>query len=328
MSRMVSLMDSARTLLETPDFFSTAALFDSVAPDSIEHYLRECEVLQVARNEVLLTPETSNANLYVLIDGGLEVRLDSLDRAPLTRLVPGECAGEMSMIEGRTPSAYVVASVDSTVLVISHEVLWAMVGASHAIARNLLVILSGRLRTDNAIIADSAVIIRHFQKKSFTDALTGLNNRRWMEDFFTREIARSQLGGLSAVLAVVDIDYFSEFNNQFGHLVGDLALGAVAEVLIGHFRADDMVARYGGDEFVVLLPGIDIVEARSVAERVRAALVSASNKLATTVKDCSGVTVSIGMAAMTADDTLESLIMKADKALYRAKEKGRDQISN
>ncbi len=325
---MVTLMDSAKALTDNTKFFSSSALFDSVAPDSIEHYLRECEVLRVARNEVLLKPETANASLYVLINGGLEVRLDSLERAPLTRLVPGECAGEMSMIERRTPSAYVVASVDSDVLVISHELLWAMVGASHAIARNLLVILSGRVRTDNAIIADSAVIIRHFQKKSFTDALTGLNNRRWMEDFFTREIARSQLNKQSTVMAVVDIDHFSEFNNQFGHLVGDLALGAVAEVLVGHFRTDDLIARYGGDEFVVLLPGIDLAEARSIAERVRSALVSASKTLATTVTDCTGITVSIGMAAMGGEDTLESLIMRADKALYRAKEKGRDQISN
>lgn len=321
-------MNSARTLLDNAQFFSTAALFDSVAPDSIEHYLRECEVLSVAGGEVLLKPETANSNLYVLVKGGLEVRLESLERAPLIRLAPGECAGEMSMIQRRTPSAYVVASVDSDVLVISHELLWAMVGASHAIARNLLVILSGRLRSDNDIISDSAVIIRHFQKKSFTDALTGLNNRRWMEDFFTREIARSQLNKQPAVLAVVDIDHFSQFNNRFGHLVGDLALGAVAEVLIGHFRADDLIARYGGDEFVVLLPGIDFAEARSIAERVRLALVNASMKLATTVTDCTGITVSIGMAAMDGEDTLESLIMNADKALYRAKEKGRDQISN
>ena len=325
---MVTLMDSAQAQLIDPDFFSTAALFESVAPDSIEHYLKECEVLQVKQGQVLLTPESPNSNLYVLIRGGLEVRLDSLERAPLTRLVAGECAGEMSMIERRTPSAYVVASVDSDVLVISHDLLWAMVGASHAIARNLLVILSGRLRTDNSIIADSAVIIRHFQKKSFTDALTGLNNRRWMEDFFTREIARAQLNQQSAVLAVVDIDHFSAFNNRFGHLIGDLALGAVAEVLIGHFRTDDLIARYGGDEFVVLLPHIDVDAARTIAERVREALVKASQKLATTVADCTGITVSVGLAQMSGGDTLESLMMKADKALYRAKEKGRDQITD
>ncbi len=325
---MVTLIDSAQALVDNKEFFATSALFDSVAPDSIDHYLRECEVMAFEKAEILLTPETANSKLYVLISGGLEVRLDSLERAPLTRLAPGECVGEMSMIESRTPSAYVVASIDSEVLVISHELLWAMVGASHAIARNLLVILSGRLRTDNAIIADSAVIIRHFQKKSFTDALTGLNNRRWMEDFFTREIARSQLNGDAAVLAVVDIDHFSAFNNEFGHLVGDMALGAVAEVLMAQFRTDDLIARYGGDEFVVLLPAIELAGAQAIAERVRAGLIGASKKLATAVTDCSGVTVSIGMSAMNKDDTLESLMTKADRALYRAKAKGRDQISD
>ncbi len=324
---MVTLMDSAQ-LLENKEFFKNSALFDSVAAESIDHYLRECDVMAIEKGEVLLTPETANSRLYVLISGGLEVRLDSLERAPLTRLAPGECVGEMSMIESRTPSAYVIASIDSQVLVISHELLWAMVGASHAIARNLLVILSGRLRSDNAIIADSAVIIRHFQKKSFTDALTGLNNRRWMEDFFTREIARSQLNLHDTVLAVVDIDNFSAFNNKFGHLVGDMALGAVAEVLMARFRTDDLIARYGGDEFVVLLPSIGLDKAREIVDNVRAGMVDASQKLATAVADCPGVSVSIGIATMTQDDTLESLMTKADRALYRAKEKGRDQISD
>lgn len=324
---MVTATSSTPSLLSQSRVFEHAALFDSVLPESIEHYLEECEVQQFEPGEVLLTPEQPNKHLYVLMSGSLEVRLDSLKRAPLTRLKPGECAGEMSVIEGRSPSAYVVASIRSEVLSISHEVLWAMVGASHAIARNLLVILSGRLRSDNAIIADSAVIIRHFQKKSFTDALTGLNNRRWMEEYFTREIARSQLKQQPAVLAVVDIDHFSTFNNEFGHLVGDMALGAVAEALMQHFRSNDLVARYGGDEFVALLPGIDVSEALAIAERVRTGLVKASKRLVTAVPDCREMTVSMGLASMTPEDTLQSLIDKADKALYRAKEKGRDQIA-
>ncbi|MEM7082529.1 MAG: GGDEF domain-containing protein [Pseudomonadota bacterium] len=326
--RMVSPMKLSTLHSLNSTFFSDAALFDAVTPDSVAHYLNGCEIQSVPAGEVLLTPDAANNRLFVLINGSLEVRLDSLERAPLTRLAPGECAGEMSMIEGRTPSAYVVAAEASHVLVISHDILWAMVGASHAIARNLLVILSGRLRSDNAIIADSAVIIRHFQKKSFTDALTGLNNRRWMEDFFTRELARAQINGQPAAFAVVDIDHFSAFNNQYGHLVGDLALGAVAESLIDHFRSDDLIARYGGDEFVVLLPGVSIDEARDIASRVRAGLHQASKKLATTVNNCPGVSVSIGLASLDDDDTLESLMAKADRALYRAKEKGRDQVSD
>ncbi|MFK8028687.1 MAG: GGDEF domain-containing protein [Gammaproteobacteria bacterium] len=325
---MVTLMESARALLDSTGVFTTARLFESVAPDSIEPYLQQCEVLEIDAGEVLLTPKSTNLNLYILTSGGLEVRLDSLDQGPLTRISPGECVGEMSMIEGCSPSAFVVASVPSQVLAISRELLWAMVGASHAIARNLLVILSGRLRTDNAIIADSAVIIRHFQKKSFTDALTGLNNRRWMEDYFTRELARCQTERQSAVMALVDIDHFSVFNNQFGHLVGDMALGAVAEVLTARFRTGDMVARHGGDEFAILLPNIDLDGARSIVERVRAGLVKASDRLATSVPDCVGITVSVGIAVISSGDSLETLMSRADKALYRAKEKGRNKISD
>lgn len=319
---------STDELIDDEQFFSQSPLFASVDPHSIAHYLRECSLLHIASGDALLTPQMENAFLYVLAAGRMEVRLDTPDRAPLITLKRGECVGEMSMIEQSNPSAYVIAAEDSAVLAISHDVLWAMVGASHAIARNLLVILSGRLRTDNEIIADSAVIIKHFQKKSFTDALTGLNNRRWMEDFFTREIARVQMNERLAVLAVIDIDHFRSFNNTFGHLVGDHGLGAVAEVLSEHFRADDLLARYGGDEFVALLPDLSSAEAMDVVERVRLALRKASDRLALTIEGCEGITASIGIAELKPDDTLRSLLSRADEALYRAKEKGRDCVSD
>jgi len=319
---------STHDLISDRDFFDQAALFDRVAPDTIEHYLKECSLVHIRSGEVLLEPGADNRFLYVIVEGCLEVRLDSLERTPLTMLSRGECVGEMSVIERRSPSAYVVASVDAVVLAISHDVLWAMVGASHAVARNLLIIISGRLRSDNSIIADSAVIIRHFQKRSFTDALTGLHNRRWMEDFFTREIGRCQFSKQPAVLAVVDIDHFRAFNNSFGHLVGDHALGAVTEALNKYFRSDDLIARYGGDEFVILLPNTTLEEARVITERVRAAMRRAGENLLSTVPDCIGITVSIGIAAMDEFDGLDSLMTKADEALYRSKKQGRNRVSD
>ncbi|NNF17816.1 MAG: GGDEF domain-containing protein [Gammaproteobacteria bacterium] len=315
-------------LLVNKNFFEQAPLFTSVVPGEIAHYLEECSQLRIKSGEVLLTPDSRNAYLYVIIEGTLEVRLESPERTPLTLLSCGECVGEMSVIERRTPSAYVMAAVDSVVLAIAHDTLWAMVGANHAIARNLLIILSGRIRTDNAIIADSAVIIRHFQKKSFTDALTGLHNRRWLREFFSREIARCQMNEDAATLALLDVDNFRTFNNTFGHLVGDHALGVVTRALIANFRSNDLIARYGGDEFLVLLPETSLAEARKISERMRKAVYEKGLSLAGAVTDSATISVSIGIAQMDNKDNLDDLITKADAALYRAKDLGRNRVSD
>src|SRR3970282_1752089 len=101
-------------------------------------------------------------------------------------LTPGGCAGEMSLIEDKDPSAYVVAAEDAHLMVISHGLLWRMVERSHAFAKNLLVVLSERVRSDNAYIASSLSVLREAKRDAITDALTELGNRHWMQDTFGR----------------------------------------------------------------------------------------------------------------------------------------------
>jgi diguanylate cyclase (GGDEF)-like protein len=306
-------------------FLRGLRLFDGVDPDVILPYLERTGRRDLAAGEVLLTPDRENTEVFVVLSGRLKVHLDSLDRPPLTVLESGSCAGEMSIIEDREPSAYVVAAEPAHLMVIGQRTLWDLVDVSHAFARNLLVVLSERVRQDNEVIVDSVGILREFERNAVRDALTDLYNRHWLEDMFRRRISRLQKSHAVGSLMMLDVDQFKRFNDKFGHLAGDHALCHVADALRTHFRPDDLIARYGGDEFAVLLPDIAMQEAVGIGERVRTAIATSS-----TSPDSSDppITISVGIAEMTPQDTLETLLNNADAALYRAKLKGRNCVSD
>ncbi len=312
-------------LLNHPECLTELRLFRSVSPETMALYLEECSVRTIAPDEVLLSPDRPNHYFFVVLEGALQIHLDSVDQQALTTLGAGDCVGEMSILESKNPSAYVMAVEETRLLTIPHDTLWAMINVSHAIARNLLVILSQRVRSDNRIIADSVVIMRQYERKSVTDALTGLYNRHWMEDMFRRELRRCRISQKSACLIMVDVDGFKSYNNDFGHLVGDHALCCVADSLRDHFRPTDLIARFGGDEFSILLPDTTFEDALNVAERVRNGV--EQNNAGQVGTEGAALTVSLGVAEADTADSLESLLERADAALYRSKLRGRNRVS-
>ncbi|MNG13358.1 putative diguanylate cyclase YdaM [compost metagenome] len=124
-------------------------------------------------------------------------------------------------------------------------------------------------------------------------------------------------------MLMLDVDHFKAYNDQHGHLAGDHALCLVAHTLRKQLRPKDSLARYGGEEFIILLPEIGAEEARSIGERLRRSLEQVSS-FHSPIGILPGVTASIGMAPMTAQDSLESLMDRADSALYQAKQQGRN----
>jgi len=156
------------------------------------------------------------------------------------------------------------------------------------------------------------------------DYLTGAYNRRAIEELGMRAIASARRHGLSLAALVVDIDHFKRINDELGHAAGDAALIAAVDRIQGGLRAEDLLGRLGGEEFIVLMPNTDAGAAISAAERLREAFSSLPLRLGDTVRP---VTLSIGVAVLAPADRLFSqLLQRADRAMYAAKHAGRDLV--
>jgi diguanylate cyclase (GGDEF)-like protein len=161
------------------------------------------------------------------------------------------------------------------------------------------------------------------------DPLTGLYNRRHFEERLGSELASAQRHGRPLSLLLVDVDHFKQVNDDHGHLAGDEALKMLAFVLRGAIRKEDVLARFGGEEFVVLARETALAGARALGERVRKAVERSrcawqGSDLSLTVSI--GVTVSIGLAEFVAGRSERELIEAADRALYLAKQAGRNRV--
>lgn len=160
---------------------------------------------------------------------------------------------------------------------------------------------------------------------SYEDALTGLKNRRYFDQLFEHEASVALRKELPLSLLLVDIDHFKQFNDTHGHEAGDAALKAFAAILESRFRGSDVVCRYGGEEFVVILPASDIVGARERAEQLREAV--RKETVVFEDKDLGFLTISIGVASWPGSTKKpEKLLKLADEMLYKAKAGGRNRV--
>lgn len=168
---------------------------------------------------------------------------------------------------------------------------------------------------------DAAEVMAH------TDSLTGLANRRAFDEAAQREIQRALRYGTPLALVMTDLDLFKAVNDTHGHHAGDRALVNFARILAASVRGIDLVGRWGGEEFAILMPGTGLEEALLAAERMRSAVADATTQLAGGSSCC--CTASFGVAALVAQEpTLDDLLGRADAALYRAKERGRNRVES
>ncbi|MFC5862095.1 sensor domain-containing diguanylate cyclase [Acidicapsa dinghuensis] len=241
---------------------------------------------------------------------------------------PGESEIDCSHFVGPPPDRYVcipLAAQGETLGVLSIECpteeIASEIGNRPETLRQLVHL--------TAIAHASLELRSKLENQSIRDSLTGLFNRHFMQIALDRELARAIRRKNGLAVFMIDVDHFKEFNDRFSHAAGDTVLREVAKTLQGAVRAEDVVCRYGGEEFTVILPEITENHAMERAENLRRSVESLHSNLGSDIY--SEVTVSIGVALFPAHGNVsDSLLRQADAALYRAKNEGRNRtcISN
>lgn len=300
-------------------------LFQGVNPSSIRQWIDRCKLIDFLADDILLSPDKENDIMYVLLSGAVSIHLQDPKSLPIAHVYEGECVGELSVFDGKHPSAWVKATVTTSTLAIPREILLTLIDHSHGVARNLLYLLSTRLRTGNALINDSHQLQKEYEQHANVDVLTGLYNRRWVNNYFKRLFNRiehdKQIPELSVIL--IDVDFFKHFNDTQGHNAGDCALRTLAHAMESSLRPTDRIARYGGEEFLIILPDTTPRNATTVAERVRKSVENAV--IAQNDMSYPTLTISLGIAPLKAGDQASDLLHAADTALYAAKQEGRNK---
>jgi diguanylate cyclase (GGDEF)-like protein len=178
-----------------------------------------------------------------------------------------------------------------------------------------------------ALVIDRLTQYQHHRELSMTDELTGIFNRRYFNQRFDREMLRAQRYERPLTVIMIDIDHFKTFNDAHGHLMGDQVLKGVADLLEHNLRKADILARFGGEEFVIILPEIDKDRGRKVAEKLRRAVERAEFPKEET-QPLGRLTISLGLASFPEDSSrAPDLLERADRALYLAKTLGRNQVA-
>lgn len=295
------------------------------SPAAVEWLLDSMEERRLQSGDVLLETGEENKRFYLIFEGSVRVELEVEGKIAITELTAGGCVGELSVLDEKGSAAHVVADQPTMLMAIKREDVWRLINRSHIFARNLLHTLSSRVRNDNDSLGESLLLQRRCEESSRIDFLTGLFNRRWLDEMLPRLVERSMTGNSSMGLMLLDIDHFKNYNDSYGHLAGDEALRMVAATIINHIRPTDSAVRYGGEEFLVLLPETGKDDAVAGAERIRQAI----GELSIKGEDGNllpGISISIGVTTTNGGGQDREGIAIADRALYQAKSSGRDRV--
>lgn len=301
------------------------AMLEGVTAQQREALVKVGTRRSLDKGDVLIRQGEPGGAVHFVVTGQLAVALGEPTADPIAMLGAGETVGELGVITGEPASAFVVAAQPSELLSLGEEGFWELVHTSHPFAVNLIVKLAERLRKNNATVSSNIEKRRLYERAAMFDGLTGIHNRRWLDETLHRLVMRHEKDNEPLCVALIDIDHFKRFNDTHGHDIGDLVLTTVAATLVKHLRPTDLVARFGGEEFVILFPSTTPDEALLAADRVRD-IVSQTKVLAPTGAELPRVTISMGIAPLVHGEKPAETLKAADASMYEAKRSGRNRV--
>jgi diguanylate cyclase (GGDEF)-like protein len=306
----------ASPLEERAELLASIPLFRGLNAAQLQPLTEAAEVLSYQPGDRIVRQGDPGESVFLILDGRVEVlarvvQYDVVTETVVAWMTTGDALGELSLLDGQPRSATCVAVSPVRCLSLGREAFLTALRENWALSHALHVVLAQRIRMADKLLAEHS-----------RDPLTGLNNRRALADLYERESQRvsraaRQYGteGLNPLAVVfADVNRFKEINDTYGHHTGDEVLQAIASLLTTASRTTDLVARYGGDEFVILLPDAGVHGAELVMGRVRQYM----------TEDPPGpvpFTISLGYAIVDPEhpEGLEALLAAADLAMYRDK---------
>ena len=303
-------------------------IFSDIPEEELDIIESEMRVREYKAGELLFKEGDPGDEMYIVIAGRVSVFVidNEGEEVSLYEMAKGDFFGEMSIIE-RAPRSASCRVIQESVFLIFHaddlmRITVSMPECAAKIMNKMLSIIVERLMHVGAFVAQMVKWGADARQRAITDAATGLFNRRYMEEFFDSLVNRAKAERSSLTLVMLDLDRFGEFNTEYGLDFGDKIIAVSAQLFRDTFDQEDILVRYGGDEFVFIFPGADYKTAKSKCDSLCAAM----RELKFQDHEDVRLTCSMGFAVFPDHaSNVDELKDRSDKALYRAKQEGRDK---
>jgi diguanylate cyclase (GGDEF)-like protein len=298
-----------------------------------QKYSKQCLSERICQpGEVIIRESELGDNFYLMRSGhAVVLKGDFHTPTILGFRQAGDVIGEMALLQNMPRSASVIALTLTSLWCLTSETFYAFLGEKPAFSLNLMSMLSWRIREADdermrgyAREKQQVEALENLSAQASRDPLTGLFNRRHLNAMLPNEITLALQNNTTVGIIMADIDHFKSINDKYGHKAGDLMLQAFAEIFKKSVRAADFVCRYGGEEFVLVMPGVSVNNLERCAEEIR--IRCQALHLAYEAQELF-TTISLGLAVYPLHGSDgDEVLVHADQALYKAKQTGRNRF--